>query len=108
MDFNLTEEQEMLRASVRDFLSDRCPKTLVSEVEKGGDYSADLWKEVARLGWIGLVFPEHYGGGGCSFTDLCVLLEEMGYACLTGPFFTTIFGGLLILDTGSEKQKDLL
>ena len=107
MDFNFSEEQEMLRKMARDFLTEKCPKTLVKEMEadeKG--YPPELWQEMAGLGWMGLVFPEKYGGSGMSFLDLAVLLEEMGRACLPAPFFSTVvLGGLPILDAGSEQQK---
>ena len=107
MDFALSEEQEMLKTSARDFLGEKCPKTLVKEWQEGEmGYSPELWREMAALGWIGLAFPEEYGGAGMSFLDLTVLLEEMGRACLPGPFFSTVvLGGLPVLDTGSEEQK---
>jgi len=107
MNLALSEEQEMLRKMARDFLTDKCPKTLVKEMEEDEKgYSAELWQEMAGLGWMGLVFPESYGGGGMSFLDLAVLLEEMGRACLPGPFFSTVvLGGLPILDVGNEEQK---
>jgi alkylation response protein AidB-like acyl-CoA dehydrogenase len=107
MDFKLTEEQEMLRKSARDFLEDKCPKTLVREMEtddKG--YPPELWQEMAGLGWMGLAFPESYGGSGMGFIDLAILLEEMGRACLPGPFLSSIvLGGFTILDAGSDAQK---
>ena len=107
MDLNLTEEQEMLKTMARDFLADKCPKSLVKEMyedEKG--YSPELWKEMVDLGWPGLVFPEEYGGSGMSFLDLSVLLEEIGRACLPGPFLSTVvLGGLPILQAGSDEQK---
>lgn len=107
MDVRLSEEQEILRKAARDFLTEKCPKTLVREMEKDEKgYSPQLWQEMADLGWIGLVFPENYGGGGMSFLDLSILLEEMGRACFPGPFFSTvILGGLPILDIGSDEQK---
>jgi len=107
MDFNLSEEQEMLRKSARDFLEDKCTKSLVREMEtdeKG--YPPELWQEMAGLGWMGLAFPESYGGSGMGFIDLAVLLEEMGRACLPGPFLpSVILGGFTILDAGSDTQK---
>ncbi len=107
MNFSLSEEQEMLKKMARDFLADKCPKALVREMEndeKG--YSPELWREMAGLGWMGLVLPEKYGGSGMSFLDLAVLLEEMGRACLPGPFFSTVvLGALPILDAGNEEQK---
>ena len=55
---------------------------------------------------MGLVFPEKYGGSEMSFLDLSVLLEEMGRACLPGPFFSTVvLGALPILGEGNEEQK---
>lgn len=104
--FNLTEQQEMLRKSARDFLAAECPKKLVKEMEadKKG-YPTDLWKQMADLGWLGLVFPVEYGGAGLAITELVVLLEEMGRACLPSPFCSTVVGGMTILDIGNEEQK---
>jgi len=107
MDLGFTEEQEMLRTAARDFLEKECPKTLLKEMaedEKG--YTPELWRKMAELGWMGLAFPAEYDGMGMSFLDLVVLLEEMGNACVPGPFFSTvILGGFTILEAGSEEQK---
>ncbi len=107
MKLTLTEEQEMLKKTARDFLADKCSKTFVKQIEESETgYSRELWQEMAELGWMGLALPEKHGGGDMSFLDLAVLLEEMGRACLPGPFFSTVvLGGLSILDIGSEKQK---
>ena len=107
MKLTLTEEQEMLKKTARDFLADKCLKKFVKQMEESETgYSRELWQEMAELGWMGLAFPEKYGGGGMNFLDLAVLLEEMGRACLPGPFFSTVvLGGLPILDLGSEEQK---
>jgi alkylation response protein AidB-like acyl-CoA dehydrogenase len=107
MDIGLSEEQEILKASARDFLARECPKKLVKELDESDKgYSPELWRKMAELGWMGLVFPEEYDGGGGTFRDLVVLLEEMGYNILPGPFFSTIvLGGLPILKAGSEEQK---
>ncbi len=110
MDFSLSEQQEMLRKSARDFFTNELPKTLVKEIaedEKG--YPPELWKKMADLGWMGLVLPEKYGGSEASFMDLAILLQEMGRACLPGPFFSTVvLGAYTILDAGSEEQKQRL
>ena len=107
MKLTLTEEQEMLRKTARDFLADKCSKKFVKQMEESeAGYSRDLWREIAELGWMGLAFSGKYGGGDMSFLDLAVLLEEMGRACLPGPFFSTVvLGGLSILDIGNEEQK---
>src|SRR4030043_1228208 len=102
MKLTLSEEQEMLRKTARDFLADKCSKKFLKQMEEGETgYSRDLWQEMGELGWMGLVFPGKYGGGGMSFLDLAVLLEEMGRASLPGPYFSSvILGGLPILDVG--------
>jgi len=107
MDLALSEEQEMVKKMARDFLTDKLPKAVVKEMEESElGYSPDLWKEMTELGWVGLVLPDKYGGSGMSFLDLAVLLEEMGKACLPGPYFSTVvLGGLPIIDTGTEEQK---
>jgi alkylation response protein AidB-like acyl-CoA dehydrogenase len=107
MKLTLTEGQEMLKKTARDFLADKCSKTFIKQMEESETgYSTKLWQEMAELGWMGLAFPEKYGGGDMSFLDLAVLLEEMGRACLPSPFFpTVVLGGLSILDVGSEEQK---
>jgi len=110
MDLALSEQQEMLKKAARDFLVTECPKSLVRQME--GDergYSPELWQKIAKLGWLGLIFPEKYGGGGGEFLDLVVLLEETGRACLPGPFFSTaVLCGLTILEAGNEIQKRAL
>lgn len=107
MDFGLSEEQEMLKSSARDFLQKECPKQLVRQLDESDEgYSPELWRKMAELGWMGLPFPEQYGGGGGSFMDLAILLEAMGYNIVPGPFYSTVvLGGLAIMSAGSEKQK---
>jgi len=110
MDFSLAEEQEMLRKSARDFLTTECPKELVREMVKDETgFPRELWKKMAELGWLGLLIPEKYDGCGMGFLDLVVLVEEMGHACLPGPFFSTVvLGGLTILEAGNQQQKQEL
>ncbi|OGN87353.1 MAG: hypothetical protein A2158_07980 [Chloroflexi bacterium RBG_13_46_14] len=108
MNFELDEEQVMLKTSARDFLEKECPKELVREImeddEKG--YSPELWKKMADLGWLGLSFPEEYGGAGFTFLDLAVLLEECGRALVPGPLVPTVVHvGHTILAAGTEEQK---
>ena len=100
----------MLRKLARDFFINECPKSLVREMMKDErGYPQELWRKMAELGWMGLVLPEEYGGSGGVFLDLAVLLEEMGRACLPGPFFSTIvLGGLTILKAGNDVQKQKL
>lgn len=107
MDFILNEQQEMLRSSAHQFLGDKCPIAFVRQMaadERG--YSQEIWEEIANLGWLGLIFPEEYGGIDLDFLDLVILLEEMGRFCFPSPFISTVIcGGLPVLWAGTEEQK---
>jgi 3-oxocholest-4-en-26-oyl-CoA dehydrogenase beta subunit len=107
MNLDLTEEQQMLKKSARDFFDKEFPKTLVKKTEESpSGHNPELWKKMAELGWIGLVIPEEYGGSGFAFMDLIVLMEEIGRGCLTGPFFSTaVLSTLPILAAGSAELK---
>ena len=107
MDLSLSETQQMVKATAREFLEKECPRTLVRAMEEDAQgFPPALWRKIASLGWPGLAFPQEYGGSGGDFLDLVVLLEEMGRFLLPGPFFSTVvLGGLTLLDAGSEIQK---
>ncbi len=107
MDFGFSQEQEMLRATARKFFENECPSTFVrARMEEPAGVTDDFWTKLAEQGWLGLVYPEEYGGAGLGFVDLVVLMEEMGRVVMPGPFFaTTVLGGLAILEAGSAAQK---
>ena len=107
MDFGFSEEQEMLRKSARDFLAAESPMTYVRRMmEDDRGFTDAQWKQMAELGWMGLILPEQYGGAGGDFVDMVVVLEEMGRAVLPGPFFATVvLGGVALLEGGSDGQK---
>lgn len=107
MDLGLNETQQMLKNSAREFLQAECPDTYVRAMEEDErGYTPDMWQKIAEQGWLGLIFPEEYGGVGLTYLDLSVLLEEMGRALLPGPFFSTIvMGGMAIMDAGTDQQK---
>jgi alkylation response protein AidB-like acyl-CoA dehydrogenase len=111
VDFDYNDEQKMFKQGARDFFEKEVPKSLVKKMadDENGN-PPDLWKKMAQLGWLGLIYPEQYGGSGGNIIDLIALEEEMGRACLPGAFFSTVLlGGLFILNAGSEEQKkDLL
>lgn len=107
MDLGLSEAQQMLKNTARDFLEAECPDTYVRAMEEDQrGYTPEMWRKLVEQGWLGLIFPERYGGVGLDFLDLSILLEEMGRAMLPGPFFSTVvLGGMAIMDAGSEAQR---
>lgn len=108
MNYDINEEQQLIKDSAHKFLAKECSSMFVREMEhdeKG--YNPSLWRKMADLGWMGLLYPEEYGGMEGSFLDMVVLLQEMGFVCLPSPFFTsTLIAGSVILDAGTEVQKE--
>ncbi len=109
--FALTEEQEMLRQTTRQFLEDRVSPTVVRELmETETGFDAALWQSGAELGWHSLAIPEEYGGAGYTFAELSVVLEEMGRALFPGPFLSTVVmaANAIVLGGRDSQKKELL
>jgi alkylation response protein AidB-like acyl-CoA dehydrogenase len=104
MDFGLTEEQQQLKNSARDFLTKKCATTRVREIMADEDgMPRDIYGEIARLGWSGLLVPEQFGGAGLGMLEMSLLLEEGGYAALPGPFlFSSALSVSVLVAGGSE------
>jgi alkylation response protein AidB-like acyl-CoA dehydrogenase len=107
MDVGFTEEQELLRSVARKFFENECPTRFVRErMAEPAAVTDDFWRKLAEQGWLGIVYPEEFGGSGLSLVDLVVLMEEMGRVVMPGPFFATVLmGGLAILEAGSDEQR---
>ncbi len=111
MNFAFSEEQEMLRDTVRSFLEDKAPSAKVRELmESDSGYDPDLWRQIAEQGWQAMHIPEEYGGAGFSYLELVILMEEMGRSLFPVPYFSSVvLAGNTLLAGGSEEQKqDLL
>ena len=110
MDFGFTEEHGMLRDMAAKFFVKECPFDMVRELEeKDTGFSREMWTKMAELGWMGVMFPEEYGGYGGQFVDIAIIMEEMGKRAVPSPFYTTVIQcGLIILEGGSEEQKHTL
>src|SRR5947207_352525 len=111
MDMDFSEEQMLLKTSAREFLDRECPATLVRQMERDAHgFPAELWKQMAALGWLGLPFAEAYGGSGLDLVTLSALLEEFGRVGDPTPYFNTVVAcGLTVQAAGNERQKrDLL
>ncbi|HUP36775.1 MAG TPA: acyl-CoA dehydrogenase family protein [Candidatus Limnocylindria bacterium] len=109
MNFSFSEDQILLRNSVRAALDEQCkPAHVRAMMEDGGSgYSAALWAEMAKLGWLGLPFAEEQGGAGLGLVELALVLEEMGRAAYPGPYFASVvLAGLGLQAGGSAAQKE--
>jgi alkylation response protein AidB-like acyl-CoA dehydrogenase len=108
VNFSFSDDQILLRNSVRAALDEQCkPEHVRAMFDDPTGYSAELWGEMAKLGWLGLPFPEEQGGAGLGLVELALVMEEMGRAAYPGPFFATVvLGGLGIMLGGSPAQRD--
>src|SRR5271167_1611388 len=105
-DFGFTDEHEILRQSARRFLEERCPMAEVRRLaESPHGHSPALWKEIAQLGWLGLVLPEAHGGAGLGHLHLALLLEETGRRLLPAPVFACMLAGFGLEAAGSAAQR---
>jgi alkylation response protein AidB-like acyl-CoA dehydrogenase len=107
MHFGLTETQQTIKNSAREFFSAECPMAEVRRLMETPDAIDDkLWKKFAEHGWTGIIFPEKYDGFGLGLVEMAVATEEMGRALVPGPFVSTVLLAGTILDrAGSEEQK---
>lgn len=107
MNFEFSEEQDMLREQAQGFLAANCPLTAVRKIlESDAPYDRDLWGKVAEMGWTATVIPEEYEGLGLSYLELCVIAEELGRALAPIPFSSSVYLATeAVLQAGSEAQK---
>ncbi len=112
MDFRFSEEQEMFRESIEDFLKRECPRSLVRHCDENEVFPREIIGKMAPLGWLGIQIPEEYGGMGCGAVELGLFLEQVarGMNGLAQCVYSSlIFAADYILRFGSEELKgDLL
>ena len=107
MDFSLSEEQQLLKDSItqfvdKDYLFDLRQKNIKSEL----GYSSDFWKTFADLGWLGMPFSEADGGYDGGPIDLMVIMESLGRGLVVEPYIpNVVLAGGLISRLGNEEQK---
>ncbi len=113
MALTLSEDQLILKETAKGFLDEKSPVSRMRELRDSVDatgFSRALWKEMAEMGWSGILVPEAYGGAGMGMGELGVVLEECGRVLAPEPFLSTVLlGGSAVLLGGSDPlKKDLL
>ncbi len=109
MDFRLTEEQEVIRDTIRRFIARECTREAAREADEKGDFPEHLYRPLADNGFCGLVVPEAYGGGGRNVLAATLIIEELSavYPALAGAFSACALGGGKNLgDLGSPEQRE--
>lgn len=106
MNFDLTEERQMLQDTLRRYLRekyDTATRNRILDSDEG--MSAEIWAELAELGVIGALFTEDQGGFGGGGFDIAVVFEELGRAGVVEPFLdTAILGGRLLAAVGGQED----
>ena len=108
MDFEFSEDQNLLREQAQGFLADNCPASAVRTVLDGdASYDEGLWGKIAEMGWTATVIPEEFGGLGLSYLELSVIAEELGRVVAPVPFSSSVYLATeAILAHGSQDQKE--
>lgn len=104
MKFDLSEDQALLRQSTRDFLTSEWPlekARKVMEHDPRGHEPAE-WARLAEMGYLGLVLPPSVGGQGLGAIELAIVLEEVGRACMPGPYLDAVLAAALLAAAGGQ------
>lgn len=113
MNLVINEEQQMLKTSAKEFLKNRAPVEALRKLRDSNDpkgFDAQLWKEMAEMGWASLNIPEAYGGMDFGFVGFGQVLEEMGRTLVATPMVSTCLVGTSIINFGGntmQKEKYL-
>jgi alkylation response protein AidB-like acyl-CoA dehydrogenase len=106
MHFELSQDQQDIQRTARDFLAARYPleevRRLAIDDERG--WTDAQWAEIAGLGWPGLAVPEEHGGQGLGTVELAVVAEELGYALAPSPLQSTWAAALLLSAAGGHES----
>jgi alkylation response protein AidB-like acyl-CoA dehydrogenase len=109
---SFTDEHEALRATVRQFLTDRSDEQAVrTQMATERGFDDDVWQQLAeQVGLTGLIVPEEHGGADLGYVELCIVAEGMGRALLCAPYLSTaVMAPNALLHCASETaQKELL
>src|SRR5436309_12932953 len=107
MDFDLSDEQRLLKDSVERLLADRYDFDARKRyAESAEGFSPELWGQYAELGLLGLPFAEQYGGFGGGPVETMIVMEAFGRALALEPYLATVvLGGGFIAQGGNESQR---
>lgn len=107
MDFEYSEEQRILRTSVRRMLDEVATPEYVRATDREGRYPYEVYQGFVDLGLVAMAFPEAYGGLGGNIMDFVAVSEEIGRTSYDylGGYGTSVFNGMNLLHNASEEQK---
>ena len=108
MNFEFSEDQNMLREQVQNLLRDKSDSRAVRAILDGDDpFDSALWKSLVEMGLTATSIPEEYGGIGLGHLELCVVAEELGRTLAPSPFSSSVYlatEALLLFGNDTQKQ----
>jgi alkylation response protein AidB-like acyl-CoA dehydrogenase len=106
MNFDLTEDQRLLVETVASFVKKQSPVSRARALrEDARGFDPKIWRFFGEQGWIGVAFPEDFGGVGGRFVDAALVLEQLATALAPEPLLSALAAGLAILYAGDAAQK---
>ncbi|MCU1390275.1 MAG: Acyl-CoA dehydrogenase [Ilumatobacteraceae bacterium] len=110
MNFDLSDEQNVVKDLAQQIFEGHAPVERVKDIERNhGGFDEALWRELAKANLLGLCLPEALGGSGYGLVELCLLLEQQGRRVAPVPLWATVvLGALPIAEFGTDEQRALL
>ncbi len=107
MDLELTEEQQLLQKSVREFAESEV-RPLAKELDETGHFPRGLFKKAAELGLTGVPFPESEGGAGFDHIAYTIVIEEISRCCASTGVILSVQNSLYCFGTEEQKKQFLV
>jgi alkylation response protein AidB-like acyl-CoA dehydrogenase len=106
MNFDLSDEQKLLVDTAASFAKKQSPLTRLRALRRDPiGWTREVWQQMGEFGWIAVAFPEEVGGLGGSFTDIALILEQLGATLVPEPLIAALIAGFPVLRLGSDAQK---
>ena len=105
----LSEEEQFLKDTAKNFADERSPISHFRSLRDNNDpklWDKDIWSEMVKLGWPGILIPEEFGGSNFGVTGIGVILQECAKTLTPSPLFATgVLGAYAISQFGNDDQK---
>ena len=108
MNFDLTNDQQMVRDTFARFLDEHSSTARVRAAMERGGFDAELWRGLGELGALAMRVPEASGGLGLGTFDAAVLMAEAGRTLVSGPLAEVLVAARLLAEFGGEAHSDLI
>ena len=105
-DLDYTQTQKEIASFVRKLTTKYGRKYMLSKIEEGAPFPRELWDEISKAGYFGMIIPEKYGGNNLSYDDLRVFIEELSRNGIATLHLISFFMDCILVGHGSDKLKE--